>query len=419
MLPARAACRACIPLHRALARAHVQARPCPIPSSRLSSSTSSPNSDASLSPPPPSEPFPSRPSPLPSPKDTRTASSKLLDARVRAEKQLRALLKVIDASARKQAQAFSAALHALELERKLREVGGKINQATGYEDIERLRNGVGEKEKALLTARAQALELKKEYTARVITRADSQREVNDLLQRKSTWSSADVLRFTELVQQDHANEQAELQAKTAMEAGEEDVEKGFSELMQAILERYHEEQVWSDKIRSMSTYGSLAITSLNVLLFIITLILIEPWRRRKLVERVEERLRSNTQEGHDVTNAKLESFRTLLEEAQTKLDDLAASTAALASAPAFASPPPRAPSPAPSSEAIPPPPLPPVEAKQPLPPTTEPQRPPQQHPLIEQAKDALEGREMWAAGAAGALGGVVLAVVFSVLGGGR
>jgi hypothetical protein len=50
-------------------------------------------------------------------------------------------------------------------------------------------------EKALLLARSQALELKKEYTARVKTRADSQREVNDLLQRKSTWNSADVLRY--------------------------------------------------------------------------------------------------------------------------------------------------------------------------------------------------------------------------------
>lgn len=39
----------------------------------------------------------------------------------------------------------------------------------------------------------------------------------------------------------------------------------------------------------MSTYGSLAITSLNVLLFLISILLIEPWRRRRLVENVEER----------------------------------------------------------------------------------------------------------------------------------
>lgn len=39
----------------------------------------------------------------------------------------------------------------------------------------------------------------------------------------------------------------------------------------------------------MSTYGSLGITSLNVLLFLMSLLLIEPWRRRRLVENVEER----------------------------------------------------------------------------------------------------------------------------------
>jgi len=36
-----------------------------------------------------------------------------------------------------------------------------------------------------------------------------------------------VNRFTELVQQDHENEQAEVRAKVAMEAGDEEAEKGF------------------------------------------------------------------------------------------------------------------------------------------------------------------------------------------------
>lgn len=49
------------------------------------------------------------------------------------------------------------------------------------------------------------------------------------------------------------------------------------------------DRIFGLQIRSMSTYGSLAITSLNVLLFIISLLLIEPWRRRRLVENVEER----------------------------------------------------------------------------------------------------------------------------------
>lgn len=122
-----------------------------------------------------------------------------------------------------------------------------------------------------MNAREKALSLKQAYTERVRLRADSQREVNDLLQRKSAWTGPDVLRFTELVQQEHTNEQEEAKAKQAMYAAEEAVEKGFSgtlssrrcsatlqsltplaDLMQAILERYHEEQVWSDKVRSLA-----------------------------------------------------------------------------------------------------------------------------------------------------------------------
>ncbi|KAK4055919.1 hypothetical protein OIO90_003176 [Microbotryomycetes sp. JL221] len=180
---------------------------------------------------------------------------------------------------------FQRAVGQLELERKLRDMGGRINQATGYEDIEKLRLTVVNKEKRLLEAREQASEAKRAYSAAVSTRADSQKEVNDLLQRKSTWTSAD-----------------------------------------SILERYHEEQVWSDKIRSMSTYGSLVITGLNVLLFAVTILLVEPWKRRRLVEGVEER----TTEGQDATMASLVTLQSLLMDAQTKLDSLVTQEAEIA-----------------------------------------------------------------------------------------
>ncbi|GEM08786.1 mitochondrial distribution and morphology family 33 [Rhodotorula toruloides] len=259
--------------------------------------------------------------------------------------------------------------------------------------------------------------LKRDYTERVKARADSQREVNDLLQRKPTWNGPDVLRFTELVQQEHENERAEAKAKAEMEAGEEAVERGFSDLMQAILERYHEEQVWSDKIRSMSTYGSLAITGLNVLLFIVTLLLIEPWRRRRLVQNVEERLRTNSQQGHDATQAQLETLQQLLQQTQASLDAVAATTASLAT------PTPAPPSPIPVPET----PFTPIfdstspEAVAAASPSTsaESARKLSQQPhnrVVEQALAAIEGHEVWAAGAAGAVGGVAIAALVSLLG---
>ncbi|KAL8287665.1 hypothetical protein RQP46_003523 [Phenoliferia psychrophenolica] len=212
-------------------------------------------------------------------------------------------------------------------------MGGKINQATGYEEIELLRVDVASREKALRQARESSMVLKTAYLDAVALRASSQKEVNDLLQRKSTWSSPDVMRYVLMFQQDHENEQREAKAKAAMDAGDESVEKGFSDLMQAILERYHEEQIWSDKIRSLSTYGSLAITGLNVLLFVTTLLLIEPWKRKRLVEGVESRLRENTNTTAQATVASLSSLQTLLTATQEKLDHLSHAILTPASAP--------------------------------------------------------------------------------------
>jgi sensitive to high expression protein 9 len=60
--------------------------------------------------------------------------------------------------------------------------------------------------------------------------------------------------------------------------------------MQTILARYHEEQVWSDKIRSASTYGSLLALGLNMVVFILAIIIVEPWKRRRLTQTFEKKI---------------------------------------------------------------------------------------------------------------------------------
>lgn len=111
-----------------------------------------------------------------------------------------------------------------------------------------------------------------------------------MLSRKATWTENDVARFTALVRQDHTNDQREKDAKAAVTTADASVETSITSLMRSILARYHEEQVWSDKIRSLSTYGSLAITAANVLIFLLALILIEPYKRKRIVREVEARM---------------------------------------------------------------------------------------------------------------------------------
>ncbi|RXW21619.1 hypothetical protein EST38_g4244 [Candolleomyces aberdarensis] len=203
------------------------------------------------------------------------------------------------------------------------QLGAHLNKATGYEEIEALKRDVvaqGEfisfsvvprsrfsfsfisrsiaiilirfvrTEHRINETRRAARQAKVAYEEAVIQRSKSQREVNDLLQRKSTWTDNDVSRFTTLVRQDHLYEQEEHRAKTAVDDSEEAVEKEFSQLMRLILARYHEEQVWSDKIRSASTYGQLAALGLNLLVFILAIILVEPWKRKRLAQTFERKV---------------------------------------------------------------------------------------------------------------------------------
>ena len=167
-------------------------------------------------------------------------------------------------------------------------------------------------------ARQTAQQAKAAYEEAVVRRSNSQREVNDLLQRKSSWTDADVGRFTSLVRQDHLYEQEELQAKSAVNVSEDAVEREFSQLLRIILARYHEEQVWSDKIRSASTYGSLAALGLNMLVFILAIIVVEPWKRRRLAQTFETKIEEMSLENA----ARLETSMQVIEGHISRQEDL-------------------------------------------------------------------------------------------------
>lgn len=128
------------------------------------------------------------------------------------------------------------------------------------------------------------------YSKAINQRSGSQREVNELLQRKHAWSPEDLERFTALYRSDHANEQAETAAQENLVNAEREAEEAGARLSSCILARYHEEQIWSDKIRRMSTWGTWGLMGVNILLFLVFQIAVEPWRRKRLVKGFEEKV---------------------------------------------------------------------------------------------------------------------------------
>ncbi|KAE8349620.1 sensitive to high expression protein 9-like protein, mitochondrial [Aspergillus coremiiformis] len=168
--------------------------------------------------------------------------------------------------------------------------GQRLNDLTGYSSIETLKNEIHTQEERLRAARLRVREAKDAYAAAINNRSTSQREVNELLQRKHAWSPADLERFTHLYRNDHTNEVAENESQEALTVAERESEEAAALLNKSILSRYHEEQVWSDKIRRMSTWGTWGLMGVNVLLFLIFQIAVEPWRRKRLVKGFEEKV---------------------------------------------------------------------------------------------------------------------------------
>ena len=128
------------------------------------------------------------------------------------------------------------------------------------------------------------------YSTAISQRSGSQRKVNELLQRKHNWSPQDLEQFTALYRSDHANEQAESVAQENLGKMERKSEEAAAKLSASILARYHEEQIWSDKIRRMSTWGTWGLMGVNVLLFLVFQIGVEPWRRKRLVKGFEDKV---------------------------------------------------------------------------------------------------------------------------------
>lgn len=190
--------------------------------------------------------------------------------------------------------------------------GQRLNDLTGYSGIEALKNEIHSQgtrhtfqigstpsdanffffylEERLRAARSNVRKAKDEYTSAINRRSTSQREVNELLQRKHAWSPTDLERFTLLYRNDHTNEVAETTTQERLSAAEREAEEAAASLSKSILSRYHEEQVWSDKIRRMSTWGTWGLMGVNVLLFLIFQIAVEPWRRRRLVKGFEDKV---------------------------------------------------------------------------------------------------------------------------------
>ncbi|KAF4451989.1 hypothetical protein F53441_5127 [Fusarium austroafricanum] len=177
--------------------------------------------------------------------------------------------------------------HAMDtLQSRAMNASQTLNDITGYTGIEAIKHQNAKLESDLAAAHERVRNARQEYKTSNASRATTQREVTTLLARKDSWSPIDLERFTELYRADHTLEGKVASSQEALTEAEIEEQRLSQQLNAGILKRYHEEQIWSDRIRRASTWGTWGLMGMNFVLFVILQFVAEPWKRRRLVKGV-------------------------------------------------------------------------------------------------------------------------------------
>ncbi|KAK3324539.1 Mdm33 family-domain-containing protein [Cercophora scortea] len=172
------------------------------------------------------------------------------------------------------------------LQTRVLEASQTINDLTGYSAIEAIKLQNSQLEAGVAAAQARLRAARHNYKALTSHRAATQREVTTLLARKDTWNPTDLERFTTLYRLDHELEAQVTAASAELTEAETEDSKLSADLNAGILKRYHEEQIWSDRIRRQSTWGTWGLMGINILLFFVLQFVAEPWRRKRLMNHI-------------------------------------------------------------------------------------------------------------------------------------
>jgi hypothetical protein len=97
---------------------------------------------------------------------------------------------------------------------------------------------------------------------------DLQKEHLQLMMRRDSWSEVDIQRFADITGSEVHTKRELDHSRIQLKQFEDLQEKTKKEYMDAVRKRYHEEQLWQDKWRVISTYGTWILIGINSIVFI-------------------------------------------------------------------------------------------------------------------------------------------------------
>lgn len=176
---------------------------------------------------------------------------------------------------------LSRSVNLNHMRRIISSVSSLVNVISGYDQVLAKKALVAEKDMILKNSKADLKASKLKYTNHFENRVKTQKELHSLLQRQSSWSSADLLHFTNLYKKDLDLDQSLAKLKLDLDSASESFDAAHLEYLNELRERYATECLVSDKVKSLSNLFTIGLLTFHISLFLFVQLYLEP-RKRKI-----------------------------------------------------------------------------------------------------------------------------------------
>jgi len=179
-----------------------------------------------------------------------------------------------------------------ELWRRVQDAGivakSWVSDFTGYEAIETLKVQESSHHAAFVQAKENLKDLQGAYAKAVDTRSRAQMQLNSLLNRRLEWTSKDTTLFAELNEEEILMKMKEVSAQKALEDCMELMNSSQTHWLRAVEQHRKQELAYIENSRQLGTYASLALLSLNMVLFAANFLVLEPYKDRRRLKCFQE-----------------------------------------------------------------------------------------------------------------------------------
>jgi hypothetical protein len=143
-----------------------------------------------------------------------------------------------------------------------------LSEASGEKEISHLKQQVNDISQEFDGVTQQVSTIREQTVALQSKYEDLQKEHLQLMMRRESWSEVDIQRFADITSSEVHTKRELDHSRIQLKQCEDLQERTKKEYMDAVRKRYHEEQLWQDKWRVISTYGTWILIGINSIVFI-------------------------------------------------------------------------------------------------------------------------------------------------------